>query len=337
MGASGAQGAAVIDALLREGRFSVRATAHDASSPDSLNLHLRGVEVVQADTANKESLVEAFRGCFAVFGLISLDAGFEEGKNVVDAAKEAVVDHFIFSSLPNCEKLSGGLHKVPRFTAKGQVEEYARAAGLQHAYFLQSAAYFQNFQTFWAPKKDESGVLTFRLALKQTCPLAMCDVNDMGTAVCALLRDPKQFEGQTIPLCGANLTLAKICMIFADATGVAAKFEHVPSALVAVESPESAELFDWINDYGYFGPSGDVDAGHKLCRMTSFNDWLRSSGWKGEQLPHEPTKPARAQQRLHGKEQHGQPKPAAQHAEKEQQSMLHHAWSTLTNLITQSK
>ncbi len=42
----------------------------------------------------------------------------ELGKSIVDAAVEAQVKHFIFSTLPNAEKISKGKYRVPHFTDK---------------------------------------------------------------------------------------------------------------------------------------------------------------------------------------------------------------------------
>lgn len=43
---------------------------------------------------------------------------FEAGKLAADIAKEKGVEHFIFSSLANVEKVSHGKYRVPHFTDK---------------------------------------------------------------------------------------------------------------------------------------------------------------------------------------------------------------------------
>jgi uncharacterized protein YbjT (DUF2867 family) len=286
MGATGAQGGAVINSLLADDRFALRATSRNPDSASSQKLKGRGVEVVKADTANKASLVNAFKNCYAVFGLTQFwdpsvgEKEFEHGKNVVDAAKEANVQWFIFSSLPNSKKVSGGKLEVAHFTLKAEIEAYARHAGLPHVIFVEPGCYMQNFQSMMKPRKNADGSVTFSMALKPNTPLYMIDINDMGPAVAAILRDPKKWDGRTIPLCGSALTLDKIVSMFTESTGIKAKAEYVPEAQLTMQNKEMGEMFQWFNDYGYFGPGADLDTCNQLCKMTSFNDWAKKTNWK---------------------------------------------------------
>lgn len=55
------QGGGVVDALLSQGKFQVRAISRDPSSDKAKALAQRGVEVVQADLNDKVSLVKVGR------------------------------------------------------------------------------------------------------------------------------------------------------------------------------------------------------------------------------------------------------------------------------------
>lgn len=65
---------------------------------------------VQADLNDKASLVKAMTGAAAAFTVtnywekMDMDLEIQQGKNLADAAKEAGVNHYIWSSLLNINK-----------------------------------------------------------------------------------------------------------------------------------------------------------------------------------------------------------------------------------------
>jgi uncharacterized protein YbjT (DUF2867 family) len=71
-GATGTQGSSVVAALQADGTFVPRAITRNKNSNAALKLASQGVEVVEADLWNKESLVKALAGSECVFGLYVL-------------------------------------------------------------------------------------------------------------------------------------------------------------------------------------------------------------------------------------------------------------------------
>ena len=119
VGATGQQGGAVVRALQASGQFKVRAlTRNPARHPKLAD------EVVLADFNRPETLKAAFAGAHGVFLVTnSWEAQADEPKQAlaaVNAAKDAGVQHFIWSTLPNVETISGGTIDVPHFTAKAK-------------------------------------------------------------------------------------------------------------------------------------------------------------------------------------------------------------------------
>lgn len=110
IGATGNQGSALLSTLLTHGGYHIRAVTRDPSAASSQALAAQGVEVVPASLTDKASLVKAFEGVYAVFGVTPNFPEEEElmGRNIVDAAKEAAVKLLVWSSLPNTRELSGG-------------------------------------------------------------------------------------------------------------------------------------------------------------------------------------------------------------------------------------
>ena len=68
-GATGSQGGSVVNAVLASGQFKVRGVTRDLESDASKALKNRGVEMVRADFADKESLRKAVQGSEIVFGV----------------------------------------------------------------------------------------------------------------------------------------------------------------------------------------------------------------------------------------------------------------------------
>jgi uncharacterized protein YbjT (DUF2867 family) len=67
IGATGTQGGSVVSALLSEGTFVPRAITRDDASDAAQKLKARGVEVVQVDSTDPESITNSIKGSEAVF------------------------------------------------------------------------------------------------------------------------------------------------------------------------------------------------------------------------------------------------------------------------------
>ena len=68
-----------------------------------------GQEVVKADLTDFASLTAAFRDAYGVFVVTNFWEGADEiaqGKMAIRAAKDAGVNHFVWSTLPDVEKIS---------------------------------------------------------------------------------------------------------------------------------------------------------------------------------------------------------------------------------------
>ena len=97
-------------------------------------------EVVKADLNQPETLAEAFKGAYGVFVVTDArDKGTGELKQAaaaVRAAKDAGIKHFVWSTLPNVEAISGGKFNVPHFTNKAKVDRIVKEAGFPHHTFV---------------------------------------------------------------------------------------------------------------------------------------------------------------------------------------------------------
>src|SRR5436309_6702394 len=151
IGATGHQGGGVVRALQAIGQFKVRALTRNPGKHREL-----ADEVVEADLNRPETLKAAFAGAHGVFLVTNFrETGTDELKQATAAvrvAKDAGVQHFVWSTLPNVEAISGGKFDVPHFTGKAKIDRIVREAGFPHHSFVIAPGYYQNFVGELAPQ-----------------------------------------------------------------------------------------------------------------------------------------------------------------------------------------
>ena len=130
-GATGQQGGSVARRLL-EGGFRVRGITRNLESGPASQLMGLGAEMVRAEFTDAGSLAAALGGVNAVFAMTTpfeagVDAETAQGVALVDAAADAGVDHFVYSSVASANKATG----VPHFESKYRVEEHLAASDLR--------------------------------------------------------------------------------------------------------------------------------------------------------------------------------------------------------------
>src|SRR5260221_13060813 len=163
-GATGQQGGAVVRALQAQGQFTVRALTRNPGKH-------RGVadEVVAADLNRPETLRAAFAGAQGVFLVTNFgEPGTDElkqGTAAVRAAKEAGVQHFVWSTLPDVEAISRGKLHVPHFTGKAKVDRIVSEAGFAHHTFVIAPFFYQNVVGAGAPQKQADGSVGWALPI----------------------------------------------------------------------------------------------------------------------------------------------------------------------------
>src|SRR5215475_5587979 len=171
IGGSGRQGGGVVDALLASGKFSVRVVNRDPAGAAAKALSGRGVEVIKGDLLDASSLRLPFEGAYGAFVVTNfwdpaqMHRETEIGTAAVRAAHSAGVKHFVWSTLPDCERITGGRRKVAHFTDKARVDDVVEAAGFPRYTFVHAPMYFQNFLTMNAPQPLPNGGRGFALPL----------------------------------------------------------------------------------------------------------------------------------------------------------------------------
>lgn len=161
VGATGTQGGSVISALLKDGKYTIRALTRNPNSDAAKALSSQNIEIAKADVNDVNSLVEAFSGSHAIYAVTDFFEPFgkygaqkatevevQQGVNLAKAAAAtSTLEHYIWSTLPNGKRISGGKFVVPHFEAKNRIDDYIKsdAALLSKTTFLWNTFYAQNY------------------------------------------------------------------------------------------------------------------------------------------------------------------------------------------------
>jgi hypothetical protein len=131
------QGGSVVQAFLQDpSKFHIRALTRNIASPKSQKLASQGVELMQADLDNAESLQRAFEGAHIIYAMtdfwqsMSGSIEFEQGKRIVDIAADLPqLEHFVWASLPDGKELSKGKFvNIFHWQSKADVAKYIKSS-----------------------------------------------------------------------------------------------------------------------------------------------------------------------------------------------------------------
>jgi uncharacterized protein YbjT (DUF2867 family) len=297
MGATGAQGGALVRAILRDpaGGFTARAITRNTGSDKAKALAAAGAEVVAADASDEQSVERAFAGAHGAFCVtffwehFSPEKELAQATNQAKAAKQAGIRHAIWSTLEDTRTfvpLSDnrmptlqGKYKVPHFDAKGEADDVFRKLGVPTT-FLRTSFYWENFIFFGAgPKRGPDGTLalTFPLDDKKLPAIA---VDDIGKVAYTIFKRGQEFIGKTVSICGEQLTGAQMAAALTRALGEEVRYNAVsPDVYRSFGFPGADDLgnmFQFKRDFqeAYCGPRDPKIARGLNPELQTFEQWL---------------------------------------------------------------
>jgi uncharacterized protein YbjT (DUF2867 family) len=284
VGATGQQGGAVVRALQASGQFKVRAlTRNPAKHPKLAD------EVVAADLIRPETLKAAFAGAHGAFLVTNAwEAGRDEFKQAlvaVNAAKDAGVQHFIWSTLPDVETISGGEIAVPHFTDKAKVDRIVSEAGFAYHTFVIAPFYYQNLLGAMAPQRQADGSAGWALPLDpERRVIHMGDIKELGGIVVGAFAQPELAgHGEHLPLVGDFLSFNEIVATLGR-QGNKFSFKRVPREVFAGWFPGAegiAAMLAYFEAHTYLGSDlrDAIALANKVAGQepTKFAPWARTN------------------------------------------------------------
>lgn len=274
IGATGIQGGSVIRALLDNPKYSLRAVTRNTKSDAAQALATRGVEVVEADINNVESLRAAFTGSHAIFAATNFfealpKLGIEKsmeietrlGSNLADAAAATeTLEHYVWSTLPNSRKNTGGKVVVPYYESKNRVDDHIKANHpqlLRKTTFVWFGWYAGNMNYPWYRPSElhtadgsKSYIQLLSVSPSVTIPLLGDERANPGLFVRAILDRPDlTLPAKAVAGVDEQLTLAEVSRAYGAAHGINVRCVQISKADYNELWPGWAELMDVSHSY----------------------------------------------------------------------------------------
>ncbi|KAI9009047.1 hypothetical protein DFJ74DRAFT_686693 [Hyaloraphidium curvatum] len=223
-GVTGKQGKATVEALLKEhpGKFHIRCVVR---SPDALKgaFPEGSVEIVQGDMMDRASLAKAFAGAEKVFCVTAVardrvERETEMGVNAVDAAIEAGVKFFLFTSVGGLTDDYCGIHYWnTKIDIARHLKKAAPAHGMKFA-ILKPCMFFDNWND-----PGNSLVKSTDTEIVNAYPgrvrMRFVAVRDIGWFAAHMLANSEQYYGKELELASQILSYDEAAAEFAKFTG----------------------------------------------------------------------------------------------------------------------
>ncbi len=219
LGATGKVGGAVLRNLVGTEDLVTRATARSEAAMEALSKVAD--EVVRFDFDDPGTFGPALEDIDRLFLLTGYSVDMlHQSKSLIDAAAVAGVRHIVHLGTHAPDNTKFKHHAWHQL-----IERYIewRGFGFTH---LRPAMFMANILEYAKANKDSHGLLVHYTG---NSPVAWVDVEDIGLAAAAVLRDCGAHEGQTYFLDSEAISMAEVAAILQAETGQPWRFEHRPA------------------------------------------------------------------------------------------------------------
>ena len=266
-GATGHQGGAVAHALDGKG-FDIRAMTRKPGSDAAQALARTGAQIVQGDLNDAASLKKALAGAWGVFAVQNTwEAGVEgeeeQGKRLATLAREAGVQHFVYTSVGSADRKTG----IPHFENKFRIEGTVRSLKFSSHVILRPVFFMENLTSAWFLNGD-----TLVAAMPPATMLQMIAVEDIGKFGARAFTDAAKLAGREIDIAGDAVTMPQAAAALSKGLGRTITFVSIPIAEVRKNSADMAIMLEWFERVGYDAdiPALEREFGVKLLKLDAW-------------------------------------------------------------------
>src|SRR6202043_3404725 len=268
-GVTGNQGGAVAQALQGTG-FYLRGLTRKPESEQAAALERHGVAIVKGCLDDETTLRPALAGAWGVFGVQNtLEAGVEreeaQGKRLATLAREAGVEHCVYTSVGSAHKRTG----IPHFDNKWRIEDTVRGLCFPSHVILRPVFFMENLI---APFSLQGSTLAW--ALGADTKLQMIAVDDIGWFGARAFTDAAALNRREIDLAGDVRTMPEAAEILTQALGRPIAFAQTPIEQVRQFSKDVALMMEWFENVGYSADIAGLEREFGRT-LTKLPDWAR--------------------------------------------------------------
>jgi uncharacterized protein YbjT (DUF2867 family) len=269
--ATGKQGSAAVAQLAVDG-WPVIALVRN---PDKARVP-QGAKAIRGDMLDRELLREAMRGVYGVFSVQPLVDGnaekeVEMGVNVLAAARDAGVQHFVYSSA-----IGAGAKAVPHFESKGRIERAIRESGIPYT-ILRPAGFMENLLVPQSKKSILNGKLL--LLVNERLETWWIAVEDIGRFAAIAFDQPSRFLGRELALAGDKRDGPQAAAILSKVIGRPITVGQLPWIAVRLfAGKDVATMCDWLESNRIGIDLGALRILHP--GILTLEDWALKQQWK---------------------------------------------------------
>jgi uncharacterized protein YbjT (DUF2867 family) len=268
-GVTGHQGGAVAQALHSKG-FRLRGLTRKPENQRAAELARSGVDIVKGDLDDETTLRRALTGAWGVFGVQNAgEAGAEreeaQGKRLATVAREAGVQHYVYTSVGSAHKRTG----VPHFDSKWRIEETVRGLRFPSHVILRPVFFMENLL---APFSLQGSTLAW--ALGPSTKLQMIAVDDIGWFGARAFTDAAALNRREIDIAGDVRTMTETAAALTEALGRPITFAQTPIEQVRQYSKDMALMLEWFERVGYSADIAGLEREFGRA-LTKLPDWAR--------------------------------------------------------------
>jgi uncharacterized protein YbjT (DUF2867 family) len=272
IGATGRQGGAVARVMAASG-WRVRAVTRDSTSRKLALLRDHKVTVVRADLFDTASLTAALEGCEAAFGVTNFwEHGYlgelTQGRNIIQAARDASVGHLVFSSVGGTDRTAG--LGITHFDAKREIERELTASGLAWT-ILRPVTFLENFRSeLYRRAIAKGGVLRFGFSPGRR--FQMVAMRDIAAFALLAFEGDKRVQGKATEIASDSFKMEEFAQALSEAAQRNVRYRKLSPALLQL----IASFIEITKSQARY------KAGRSLIAQFAWNNHDPQGGWAAD-------------------------------------------------------